>query len=121
MAHRGASRAARENTLAAFALAVTMGADMVELDVRRTADGALAVHHDAHLPGGPAVVNVAAADLPPYVPLLDEALDACSSVVVNVEIKNMPGEPDHDERGGAANAVVDVVRRRRLWDRVVVS
>ena len=39
MAHRGASRAERENTLEAFATAGRMGADAVELDVRRTADG----------------------------------------------------------------------------------
>ena len=37
IAHRGASRAARENTVEAFALAVAMGADGIELDVRRTA------------------------------------------------------------------------------------
>ena len=54
--HRGASRAERENTLEAFHAAVAQGADGVELDVRRTADGALAVHHDAHLPDGRAIV-----------------------------------------------------------------
>ncbi|MEY4221204.1 MAG: Glycerophosphoryl diester phosphodiesterase family, partial [Actinomycetota bacterium] len=37
IAHRGASRAERENTLEAFRRAGLMGADAVELDVRRTA------------------------------------------------------------------------------------
>ena len=46
MAHRGASRAEAENTVAAFRRAGEMGADAVELDVRRTADGVLVVHHD---------------------------------------------------------------------------
>jgi glycerophosphoryl diester phosphodiesterase len=48
LAHRGsvdASRRVRENTLEAFALAADLGADGVELDVRRTADGHLVVHH----------------------------------------------------------------------------
>ena len=47
IAHRGASAYAPENTLAAFALAADQGADMVELDVQRSADGALVVFHDA--------------------------------------------------------------------------
>jgi glycerophosphoryl diester phosphodiesterase len=46
IAHRGASREAPENTLAAFARAGELGADGVELDVHRTADGAVVVHHD---------------------------------------------------------------------------
>ena len=64
IAHRGASRAAPENTVAAFRRAAEMGADMVELDVRRTADGQLAIHHDAHLPDGRAVCDVVSAELP---------------------------------------------------------
>lgn len=47
IAHRGASADAPENTLAAFALAVRQGADMIELDVQPTADGELAVFHDS--------------------------------------------------------------------------
>lgn len=44
--HRGASRAAPENTLAAFALAARLGADAVELDVKLTRDGAPIIMHD---------------------------------------------------------------------------
>jgi glycerophosphoryl diester phosphodiesterase len=44
--HRGASAYAPENTLAAFELALRQGADMLELDVQRTADGVLVVFHD---------------------------------------------------------------------------
>ncbi len=57
IAHRGASKAFAENTVAAFRGALAMGADMVELDVRRTADGRLAVHHDARLPDGRAICD----------------------------------------------------------------
>lgn len=45
-AHRGASGHAPENTLEAFALAVKMGADGVELDVHLSSDGELIVIHD---------------------------------------------------------------------------
>ncbi len=41
-----------------------LGADGVELDVRLTADGALAVHHDPVVAGVGAVAELAAADLP---------------------------------------------------------
>jgi len=49
VAHRGASADAPENTLAAFAEAWRQNADAIECDVRLTADGRLAVFHDAHL------------------------------------------------------------------------
>jgi glycerophosphoryl diester phosphodiesterase len=46
IAHRGASREAPENTLAAFSRALDLGADGIELDVHTTADGTVVVHHD---------------------------------------------------------------------------
>ena len=49
IAHRGDPVGARENTPAAFASAVTLGADMVELDLRRTRDGEIVVLHDQSL------------------------------------------------------------------------
>jgi glycerophosphoryl diester phosphodiesterase len=46
IAHRGASAYAPENTMPAFELAVRQSADMLELDVQRSADGVLVVFHD---------------------------------------------------------------------------
>jgi glycerophosphoryl diester phosphodiesterase len=46
IAHRGASNRFPENTLAAFAGAIDAGADMCELDVQLSRDGALVVIHD---------------------------------------------------------------------------
>lgn len=48
-AHRGASRHAPENSLAAFELAVRSGADVLELDVHQSSDGEVVVIHDAKL------------------------------------------------------------------------
>ena len=47
IAHRGASGYAPENTRAAFALAIEMGADMIETDVQLTRDGEMMLFHDA--------------------------------------------------------------------------
>lgn len=49
IAHRGAAAEAPENSLAALELGMEFGADAIELDVRRTADGALLVIHDPTL------------------------------------------------------------------------
>jgi glycerophosphoryl diester phosphodiesterase len=49
IAHRGDPVGHRENTLPAFAAAVEQGADMLELDLRRTRDGAIVVLHDQSL------------------------------------------------------------------------
>lgn len=46
IAHRGASAWAPENTLAAFAEAIALGADGIELDVQMTRDGQVVVIHD---------------------------------------------------------------------------
>ncbi|MCI0486461.1 MAG: hypothetical protein L0229_07655 [Blastocatellia bacterium] len=49
IAHRGASGIAPENTLAAFRLAASMGADGVEMDVQLSADNRPVVIHDARV------------------------------------------------------------------------
>jgi glycerophosphoryl diester phosphodiesterase len=47
--HRGAPRRAHENTLVSFEAAIADGVDMVELDVRKTGDDTLIIHHDPWL------------------------------------------------------------------------
>jgi glycerophosphoryl diester phosphodiesterase len=74
VAHRGCSGAAPENTLAAFQMAASLGADMIELDVRMSRDGELMVIHDRRVDrttnGSGSVFRKSAADL--------QALDAGS-------------------------------------------
>src|ERR1700735_4626903 len=95
-AHRGCTEGFTENTIDAFAEAKRLGADGVELDVRLTADGALAVHHDPVIDGVGRVAGLTVSQLPPHVPLLPDALAVCEGLVVNVEIKNDPAERGHD-------------------------
>lgn len=123
-AHRGSpdpDAGIVENTLASFLRARELGADGVELDVRMTADGALAVHHDPVIPGVGTVAELATSALPPSVPLLASALDVCEGMVVNIEIKNLPGEPGFDSDNGIADAVVDLVRATGRASTVVIS
>lgn len=124
LGHRGASGAHGDNTLAAFLGAVAQGADGVELDVRRTRDGGLALVHDESLPDGRLVALTARAELPPDVVLLDEALDACAPLaVVNIEIKNWPADRDFDPTHRLADDVVATLEARgELRDgRAIVS
>lgn len=121
VAHRGASRAARENTLDAFDLAGKLGADGIELDVRRTADGLMAIHHDPALADGRLICEMNASELPAHVPLLSDALDACGDLWVNIEIKNHPDDPDHDPRETLAAAVAHHLAERGDDDRWLVS
>lgn len=123
-AHRGSPdlrRGVRENTLDAFALARGLGADGVELDVRLTADGGLAVHHDPVIDGVGPVHELATADLPDHVPLLGEALEGCSGMLVNIEIKNHPTEAAFDPGELASRLVVDIVEELDRGSSVVVS
>lgn len=49
IAHRGASAYAPEHTLAAYRLALAMGADFIEQDLQMTSDGVLVCLHDTTL------------------------------------------------------------------------
>lgn len=114
IAHRGASRAFPENTLAAFRGAAELGADWVELDVRRTSDRQLVVHHDAALPdGGEAIVGLRRGELPESVCSLVDALAICKQSTpplrVNIEIKSGRAEPDYDPDYWVSGAVLDAV------------
>jgi len=121
LAHRGASKVAPENTVAAFRMAASMGSDAVELDVRRTSDGLLVVHHDAVLADGRPIVEVAAHDLPDHIPHLDAALDACAGMWVNVEIKNDRRDPDFDPTDSIADRTVAALSQRGEDDRWLIS
>jgi glycerophosphoryl diester phosphodiesterase len=121
-AHRGASARERENTIAAFVTARTLGADGVELDARRTADNVLIVHHDPHVDGLGVIAEISHAklrDAHPEIPALHDALDACAGMIVNVEVKCLPWEPDSDVADRRVlRAVLDAVRGR---DDIVLS
>src|SRR5713226_6958835 len=109
VAHRGASASYPENTLVAFDAAIRAGADMIELDVRLTADGVPVVIHDpdvATTTDGFGFVHEltltqvralhAGTDpaVPAGVPTLREALTFLRGWgAVEIDIKNDPGEP----------------------------
>lgn len=89
-----------------------MGSHAVELDVRQCASGELVVHHDPQLADGRVIAHLNKAEIPDRVPTLDEALDACGDMWVNVEVKNHYTEPDYDPGDARTLAVLDVLRRR---------
>ena len=121
LAHRGMTARWRENTLAAFDAARTVGADGVELDVRRTADGVLVVHHDAVLPDGRPLAAVPVADLPAWVPTLEAALEECRGLVVDAEIKNLVTEPGFDPEESAARDTAALLVRLGMAETSFVS
>ncbi|MDP8978618.1 MAG: glycerophosphodiester phosphodiesterase, partial [Actinomycetota bacterium] len=109
--HRGAPHLARENTPASFAAALAAGASWVELDVRRSADDALVVHHDpVTADGRPLVARSADALAALGVWTLEEVLRRLPpGAGVDVEVKNTPGEPDHDEADMVVAALPSVL------------
>jgi glycerophosphoryl diester phosphodiesterase len=112
LGHRGASAVSPENTVLAFERARALGADGVELDVRRSLDGVLVVHHDPAIAGGGTIAELTLAELRavrPDLATLAEALDACRGLVVNAEVKCLPWEPDADRDGSVMRTTVDAV------------
>jgi glycerophosphoryl diester phosphodiesterase len=121
-AHRGVHHNLQENTLGAFRAAIDLGVDGVELDVRRTSDGALVVHHDPTIAGRP-IAALGADDLPGYVPRLDEAMTVLRGLTVNVEIKNSrdPSEPTYDESGVLVRSTLQCLGDASWMDAVIIS
>jgi glycerophosphoryl diester phosphodiesterase len=138
VAHRGDPTKLPENTLEGFDSAVRAGADAVEFDVRMTADGVAVVMHDAEvdrttdgmglvrsmtleevrsvaipLPGGGAA----------GVPTLEEALRSLAGrAAVDIEIKNVPGDPDFDpDREEAVEATIAALDATGFDGAVIVS
>jgi glycerophosphoryl diester phosphodiesterase len=138
VAHRGASRTDPENTFRAFDAAVKAGADYVELDVRLTVDAVAVVMHDLDVSrttdGSGFVHQLSLEEVKRLdasggrgpraeVPTLRESLELLSGRIgVNIEIKNIPGEPAFDSpREAAAEQVVKTLDDLAFPGPVLVS
>jgi glycerophosphoryl diester phosphodiesterase len=128
IAHRGASGHRPENTLPAYELAVEQGADMIEIDLHRTQDGAIVVAHDEELAGIGGQGEIAEATLAQVraldagagesVPTLDEVLDGFAKrIPFNLELKR----GKQAEYPGLEQATLDAVNQRGLLPRMLFS
>ncbi|MEN8758000.1 MAG: glycerophosphodiester phosphodiesterase, partial [Desulfobacterales bacterium] len=139
IAHRGGSGLGPENTLAAFRRSLAAGADVLEMDVRTTADGHPVVLHDATVDrttdGRGAVNEMTLAQLKkldagfrwtadqgrsfPFrgrgitVPTLSEVLAAFAETPLITEIK--------EKRPEVSQSVCDMLRRHGRITRVLVA
>ena len=110
--HRGVRRPdLAENTPEAFAVAVDEGATWVELDVRRAADGVVVLSHEPCTPDGIALVERSAAELEVagVSTFADALAQLPAGVGINVEVKNIPGQPDYDPEDAIAAMVAEVL------------
>lgn len=135
LGHRGARGLAPENTLAGMAAGMAAGADGVEFDVQRTADGHPVVFHDDDLRricnvSGRIVTSTLAQlrelDAGRYfgpqfagelIPTLDEVLETLpANAFVNIEAKRFRFRSDGLEAG-----IAEAFQRHSLAGRCIVS
>ncbi len=121
--HRGAPIQTPENTLESFERAISLGSDMIELDLRKTADGHLVVIHDFDVSRISTKVGLVfemnltelkSLDLGggSRIPTLQEVLDLCHGrCKVNIEIKAFDLERE----------ALDAVRNRSMLGDVIFS
>lgn len=128
VAHRGASVEQPENTIEAFEAAIDAGADAVEFDVRMTADGHAVVMHDPDVSrttdGSGLVSEMTLEEIRRLgVPTLEDALRCLAGrAAADIEIKNLPGEPDYTpDREPAVEATLDVLDAVGFPGQVIVS
>ena len=131
IAHRGASGTFPENTLSAFRAAIDAGADMCELDVQLTRDGAVVVIHDDTVErttdGKGEVAKLTLEELKRLdagakfkgsaikgerIPTLDEVFSVTSGKCgLNIELK----------AGGVENLVAQIMQARNAFGDSIVS
>lgn len=123
IAHRGARLEATENSLAAFAKAIEMGADMVELDVQVTSGGELVVIHDPWIDrvtnGKANVRDLSLKELQNFqtaegesVPTLEQVYDLCrGKVQVLTEIKTVE----------IGKKIAELIARKNMGHEVIVQ
>lgn len=95
IAHRGASGLVkRENTLEAFQKAIEINADGIELDIRKTKDNIICVHHDPNI--GDLIISEhsyvecleKSLSLGYHIPTLKETLELChNQILLDIEFK----------------------------------
>ncbi len=132
-AHRGFTRAAPENSLAAFKAAMELGVDGIEFDVRTCKSGEVVVFHDPTLArmtdGRGFVKNKTLAELKRLrlrsdnpelderIPTLEELVETVRGrLLLNVEIKTKGLPKDHIE-----NKVVEILRSYGLEYQTIIS
>lgn len=116
IAHRGGGSLAPENSLEGIERSLEIGVEMIEVDVRGTADGELVLSHHDWIPGTPAPISdltvdrlrAAAGD----VATLDDALSVVrGQAMLNLDVK----------AGGLADQLVATVRRHGAVEACVVT
>ena len=120
-AHRGARAHERENTLAAFSLALEMGAAGLESDVWATSDGQAVLDHDGLV--GPSrwrrkrpIPDCRCDELPDHVPTLAELFDECgTNFELSLDLKDAAAAPAVISAVDAAAARTGEALRERLW------
>jgi glycerophosphoryl diester phosphodiesterase len=137
IAHRGASGHAPENTLPAYELALAQGADMIEIDLHRTRDGAIVITHDEDLTGLGGRGEIADASLAEVraldagagarVPILGEVLDRFGArIPFNLELKQgsratYPGLPGETLREVEARGLLGITLFSSFSDAVLAE
>jgi glycerophosphoryl diester phosphodiesterase len=136
--HRGARARLPENTLPAFAYAIGLGVDALEMDLAVTKDGVIVISHDPILqqplctgPQASAVIReLTFAEVRQWdcgagsrVPTLDEAfqLAGLGAFDYHIEIKSFPDQPQYTPPPEEfARIVLEKIRHYRLERRVAV-
>jgi glycerophosphoryl diester phosphodiesterase len=134
IAHRGASRAAPENTLSAMKKAIEFGADYAECDVFQTKDGEIVLFHDEEMErttGKEGMIwDYTLAELKQLevgswfkdefrgepIPTLRQVIQLCKGKIkLNIEVKLSGKDPK------IAQKVVDIVRSENLGKECMIT
>ncbi|QQR79843.1 MAG: hypothetical protein IPJ69_10930 [Deltaproteobacteria bacterium] len=128
LAHRGDTQKHLENTLPAFASALKIGVDGIELDLQLTQDGVIVIFHDENLKRlsgrNDKIENLKYSELKKikllggaHIPTLDDLLDLTGNkLLLNLELKS-----PHYFNGSLEEAVSKKLKNYKYKDQIIFS
>lgn len=140
-AHRGDRKRYPENTMPAFESAINLGVDMIETDVRMTADKELIIMHDHNLlrttgfdglTSNLKLEEIKKLDAGSWfskefeqvkVPTVEEFISLVkpSSLLINWELKDFPNDLGDDFAFETADKLVSIIKKHGLEDRSMIN
>ena len=121
--HKGAAGYSPENTLPSFQMAIAIGCNRTELDVKRTKDGQIVVFHDdevSRLTNGVGIVSEMTlfelkkldCEQGEKIPTLQEVVDLCKNKIdLQIELK----------ADGTPELVNDIILKNAIQDQIVIT
>ena len=123
LGHRGAPAYERENTISSFKKAIELGVDGIELDVQKSKDNYLFIHHDSFL-----IDKISTIKEKKYLEINKiqtkeplNIIDDLSRILPNIQLLNLEIKSNSFFNNNVEKDVVDYIKKNKIISKTIVS